>query len=106
MPDPAVSVRNLNKIYGVVVAVNSVSFDVQPGEIFALLGPNGAGKTTTLECIIGLRRPDSGTIQVLGVDAIHDANQVKSRIGCQLQATALQDKITPRQALRLFASFY
>ncbi|HEY7119401.1 MAG TPA: ABC transporter ATP-binding protein [Tepidisphaeraceae bacterium] len=87
-------------------AVRGISFDVARGEIFGLLGPNGAGKTSTLECIIGLRAPDTGSISVAGVDAIRHARQVKQRIGVALQATALPDKITPREALDLFASFY
>jgi len=101
-----VQVRNLRKCYGSVTAVEDVSFDIGAGEIFGLLGPNGAGKTSTLECIIGLRVPDGGSIQVCGMDALREPLNVKQRIGAQLQATALQDKITPREALHLFASFY
>jgi ABC-2 type transport system ATP-binding protein len=101
-----VQVRNLRKRYGGVTAVEDVSFDIGTGEIFGLLGPNGAGKTSTLECIIGLRVPDGGSIQVCGMDALREPLNVKQRIGAQLQATALQDKITPREALHLFASFY
>jgi ABC-2 type transport system ATP-binding protein len=101
-----VQVRNLRKCYGSMTAVEDVSFDIGGGEIFGLLGPNGAGKTSTLECIIGLRVPDGGSIQVCGMDAIRQPLNVKQRIGAQLQATALQDKITPREALHLFASFY
>ena len=101
-----VVVKDLVKSYGAVQAVCGVSFEVTPGEIFGLLGPNGAGKTTTLECVIGLRRPDSGSIEVCGCDAMRQPDEVKSRIGAALQSTALQDKITPREALELFASFY
>jgi ABC-2 type transport system ATP-binding protein len=100
------SVRNLVKSYGPVRAVRGVSFDVGAGEIFGLLGPNGAGKTSTIECVIGLRRPDEGDIAVCGLDAVRDARRVKQRVGVALQATALPDKLTPREALRLFASFY
>jgi ABC-2 type transport system ATP-binding protein len=99
-------VRDLVKRYGAVEAAAGVSFEVGAGEVFGLLGKNGAGKTTTLECILGLRRPDSGTILVGGIDAVAHPDQVKLLIGAQLQATALQDKITPREALRFFASFY
>ena len=99
-------VDNLRKSYGPVEAVRGASFDVPDGQIFGLLGPNGAGKTTTLECVIGLRLPDSGSIHVCGIDALAEPDQVKRRLGAQLQATALQDKITPREALKLFASFY
>jgi ABC-2 type transport system ATP-binding protein len=102
----ALSVRDLCKSYGPVAAVSGVSLDVAGGEIFGLLGPNGAGKTTTLECILGLRLPDSGAITIDGIDAIAHPEKVKQLIGAQLQATALQDKITPREALEFFGAFY
>jgi ABC-2 type transport system ATP-binding protein len=105
MPD-ALSVRDLRKSYGPVAAVSGVSLDVATGEIFGLLGPNGAGKTTTLECILGLRLPDGGAIRIDGIDAIAHPEKVKQLIGAQLQATALQDKITPREALKFFGAFY
>jgi ABC-2 type transport system ATP-binding protein len=101
-----VSVRDLTKRYGDLVALRGVSFDVAAGEIFGLLGPNGAGKTTAIECILGLRRPDGGSITIAGIDALAHPEQVKSTLGAALQGTALQDKITPREALTLFASFY
>jgi ABC-2 type transport system ATP-binding protein len=99
-------VRDLTKSYGNTQAVRSVSLDVSGGEIFGLLGPNGAGKTTTLECILGLRQPDGGTIHIAGIDAVAHPQRVKQLIGAQLQATALQDKITPREALKFFGAFY
>jgi ABC-2 type transport system ATP-binding protein len=101
-----VHLRDLHKRYGGVHAVRGVSFAVERGEIFGLLGPNGAGKTTTVECLIGLRTPDSGEIDVCGVDARRDPAEVKQRIGVALQSTSLQDQITPAEALRLFGSFY
>jgi ABC-2 type transport system ATP-binding protein len=101
-----VVVRNLLKRYGQLEAVRDVSFDINAGEIFGLLGPNGAGKTSTLECVIGLRRPDQGSVEICGVDALSDPRQARQTIGAQLQSTALQDKITPREALRLFGSFH
>ena len=103
---PQIVVKNLMKRYAGVEAVRGVSFDVEAGEIFGLLGPNGAGKTTTLECVIGLRLPDTGSIEVCGVDAVAEPRRVKQMIGAQLQSTALQDKVTPRKALRLFTSFF
>jgi len=103
---PKVIVRDLKKSYGRVEAARGVSFDVEEGEILGLLGPNGAGKTTTIECIIGLREPDAGAIEVCGIDARRKRREVKQKIGAALQTTALQDKITPREALRLFGSFY
>jgi len=101
-----VIVRDLHKQYGDVQAAQGVSFEIQDGEIFGLLGPNGSGKTTTLECVIGLRQPDRGDIEVCGMDARRTPQAVKQKIGAVLQTIALQDKITPREALTLFASFY
>jgi ABC-2 type transport system ATP-binding protein len=101
-----VVVRGLRKRYGGVAAVDGVSFDVSAGEIFGLIGPNGAGKTTTVECLVGLRVPDEGSIELCGIDARARPREVKRRIGASLQTTALQDTITPREALQLFASFY
>lgn len=99
-------VDNLRKSYGAVAAVKGISFAIEAKEIFALLGPNGAGKTTTIECIIGLRQSDGGSVEICGLDAAKNPRQVKQRIGVQLQATNLQDRITPLEALNLFASFY
>jgi ABC-2 type transport system ATP-binding protein len=101
-----VVVSDLHKRYGRVEAARGVSFEIQDGEIFGMLGPNGAGKTTTLECVIGLREPDEGRIEVCGIDARRRPFEVKQKIGAALQTTALQDKITPREALALFGSFY
>ena len=98
--------RDLWKSYGNVAAVRGVSFEIGAGEIFGLLGSNGAGKTTTLECLIGLREPDRGELEVGGLDARTQPREVKQRIGVALQSTALQDQITPREALGLFGSFY
>src|SRR6516165_231371 len=104
--EAAISVAGLRKRYGAIEAVRGISFEIAPGQIFGLLGPNGAGKTTTLECILGLRQPDEGFVRICGVDLRTHAIQAKRLLGAQLQAAALQDKITPRQALDLFGSFY
>jgi len=101
-----VAVRELRKRYGAFDALRGVSFEVAAGTIFGLLGPNGAGKTTAIECLLGLRQPDSGDIELCGIDARRHPRAVKARIGAALQTTALQDKLTPREALELFASFY
>jgi ABC-2 type transport system ATP-binding protein len=101
-----VSVHDLRKRYRSIEAVAGVSFEIQEGEIFGLLGPNGAGKTTTLECTIGMREPDAGAIRICGIDARREPGAIKEKVGAALQTTALQDKITPREALRLFGSFY
>ena len=101
-----VSVANIRKAYGSTVAVDGVSFDVEAGEIFGLIGPNGAGKTTTMECVEGLRRPDRGSIVVLGLDPVRDVYALQDRIGVQLQAAQLQKRITVQEAVDLWASLY
>ncbi len=101
-----VSVENLKVRYGDTVAVDDVSLEINRGEIFGILGPNGAGKTTTVECIGGLRKPDAGTIDVLGLDVHRHTNELRERVGVQLQTSELPDKIYVREALELFASFY
>ncbi len=101
-----IEVDNLHKRYGERVAADSVSFAVETGEIFAILGPNGAGKTTTVESIAGLRRPDSGSISVLGLHPRRDRAQLRRRVGVQLQESALPPKLRVGEALGLYASFY
>ena len=101
-----IEVSNLTKRYGDRAAVDGVSFSVEEGEIFGILGPNGAGKTTTVESIAGLRTPDSGTIRVLGLDPHRDRKRLRSLVGVQLQESELPDRMTVREALELFASFY
>jgi ABC-2 type transport system ATP-binding protein len=104
--DTIVRVDGLHKAYGATVAVEDVSFEVREGEIFGLLGPNGAGKTTTIECLEGLRKPDRGTIRVLGLDPQHDSQALKERVGMQLQQSNLPDRMRVWEALDLYASFY
>lgn len=107
VPDAAViRVRDLAKRYGRTAAVDGVSFDVAPGEIFGLIGPNGAGKTTTMECVEGLRAPDRGTVSVLGLDPRRDIRVLQQRIGVQLQDAQLQKRVTVREAVGLWASLY
>ena len=81
----AVQVASLRKLYGNVVAVDDVSFNVERGSVFCIIGPNGAGKTTAIECLEGLRRPDSGSVLVAGLDPIADRAQLVREIGVQLQ---------------------
>ncbi len=101
-----IEVSNLRKRYGDKVAVDDVSFTVTQGEIFGILGPNGAGKTTTVECLSGLRAPDSGTVRVLGFEPRRDRTRIREQVGVQLQESQLADKIKVREALDLYASFY
>ena len=100
-----IEVEHLRKSYRATVAVEDISLEVAEGEIFGLIGPNGAGKTTTVECVEGLRRPDDGRIRVLGLDPRSQAQEVRRRLGCQLQEAALPDRIKVWEALDLFASF-
>jgi len=103
---PVIEVRNLRKQYADQVAVADVSLSVDEGEIFGLVGPNGAGKTTTVECIEGLRGPDSGSVRVLGLDPRRDRAAVRQKLGIQLQESQLPDRIKVWEALDLYSSFY
>jgi ABC-2 type transport system ATP-binding protein len=103
---PVIEVTNLHKRYRAQVAVHDVSFTVEEGEIFGILGPNGAGKTTTVESIVGLRKPDGGRITVLGFDPRRDRDELRQRVGVQLQESQLPEKMTVREALELYSSFY
>ncbi len=104
--EPVIEVVGLTKRYGTVTAVEDVSFTIGRGEIFGIVGPNGAGKTTTVECMTGLRRPDGGTVRVLGLDPVRAGRALRERVGIQLQQAALPDRLRVREALRLYASFY
>src|SRR5665213_807798 len=103
---PVIQVSGVRKTYGSTVAVEEASFEVKDGEIFGLIGPNGAGKTTTMECIEGLRKPDRGTIAVLGLDPFSQVYKLQERIGVQLQQAQLQKRIKVWEAVDLWASLY
>jgi ABC-2 type transport system ATP-binding protein len=102
----AVEIVHLRKAYGDVVAVDDVSFSVAEGEIFGILGPNGAGKTTTVECVLGLRSPDAGSIRVTGLDPGQDREDLHVIVGAQLQESALPPKLRVGEILDLYRSFY
>jgi ABC-2 type transport system ATP-binding protein len=104
--EAVIRVTSLRKTYGELVAVDNVSFEVQPGEVFGLLGPNGAGKTTTVEVLEGLRKPDSGEVSVLGIDVIGHPDDLRPRIGVSLQTAALYPKLNVVEVLELFRGFY
>ena len=101
-----IEVSGLTKRYGGKTVVDNISFSVRESEIFGVLGPNGAGKTTTLEMIEALRPIDDGTVTVDGFDVKRDADKIKHIIGIQLQSSAFFEKITLREQLVMFASFY
>ena len=95
----AVQVSSLRKVYGNVVAVDDVSFEVEHGSVFCIIGPNGAGKTTAIECLEGLRRPDGGSVLVAGLDPISDHTRFVHKIG-------VPPRMQAREALELFAALY
>ncbi|HTK09896.1 MAG TPA: ABC transporter ATP-binding protein [Ktedonobacteraceae bacterium] len=102
----AIVVEHFSKSYGSNRVVDDLSFSVQRGEIFALLGPNGAGKTTTVETLEGYRKPDQGTVRVLGYDPIRDAQDLKPQLGVMLQQDGLYPALTTREVLKLFAGYF
>ena len=104
--EPVIRVTDLKKHYGDVRAVDGVSFEVARGEVFGMLGPNGAGKTTTIEVLEGLREPDSGNVDVLGLDVCKHPESIKQRIGVQLQSVSLYPRLTVAELLDLFGSFF
>lgn len=106
MSELALRVRGLKKQYPNVLAVAGVDLEVKRGEVFGLLGPNGAGKTTTLEMLEGLTDPDSGEMEILGLNWKQNGAEIRARIGVQLQSTSLFNKITPREALTLYGGYY
>jgi ABC-2 type transport system ATP-binding protein len=103
---PVIEVHHLSKRYRERLAVDDLSFSVERGEIFGILGPNGAGKTTTVEIIGGLRSADDGDVSVLGLDPRRDGDQVRLRVGAQLQESQLPEKLKVWEALDLYRSFY
>ena len=103
---PAITAQGLRKRYGDTLAVDEVTLDIEEGEIYGILGRNGAGKTTSVEIIAGLRRPDEGTVTVLGLDPWRDRARLRTVLGVQLQTTALHGALTVREMVRLYRSFY
>ena len=103
----ALRCTSLIKHFADVKAVNGLDLEIRGGECFGLLGPNGAGKTTTVEILEGLTTPDSGTIELLGLQWRTQQDQaMRERIGVALQETQLPDKATVEETIRLFRSFY
>ncbi len=106
MPQPIIQVKNLIKQYGDFTTVKNISFEVKEGEVFGLLGPNGAGKTTTLEMIETLKKPTSGSILMDGFDVQKEPEEVKKRIGIQLQSSGFYPELTLIDLLEMFALTY
>jgi ABC-2 type transport system ATP-binding protein len=106
MAEPAVLVSELRKRYGKVAAVDGISFEAHPGEVFGLLGPNGAGKTTTLECLEGIRFPDGGSLRVMGMDPTRDGRRLCDVLGVQLQTSGLPGDMLVEEAMRFFCAYH
>ena len=104
--EPAVETRRLVKRFGAFAAVDDVSFDVAPGEVFGLLGSNGAGKSTAIRILCGLLRPTAGEARVLGVDVAREPEEVRRRIGYMTQRFSLYEDLTARQNLRFYGGVY
>jgi ABC-2 type transport system ATP-binding protein len=103
---PAIEVHDLRKRYGSFEAVRGIDIEVRRGEVFGLLGPNGAGKTTTVEILEGYRERSEGEVFVLGHDPELREIELRRRIGIVLQSSGIYSHVTPREALRHWASFY
>lgn len=101
-----IKVNNLTKKFDKLIAVDDISFSVEKGTIFGLLGPNGAGKTTTIECIIGLKKPEEGQIEILDMDVLKVGKTLYDYIGVQLQETSYQEKIKVWELCDLFGTMY
>lgn len=104
MSSSLIEVSNLTKQFGSVQALNRLTFEVTPGEIYGLLGPNGAGKTTTIKVLIGLVEPNSGVVKVKGFDPIKNPIEVKSRIGYVAEKPILYESLSSRDFLEFVAS--
>jgi ABC-2 type transport system ATP-binding protein len=102
----AIVAERLTKRYGELVALDGISFEVPPGQLVAVLGPNGAGKTTTMELLEGFQAPTAGTVRVLGADPRRAGRAWRARIGLVLQSTSLDDQLTVRELLDIFARLY
>jgi ABC-2 type transport system ATP-binding protein len=106
MTQAAITVQDFRKQYGATVAADGISFEAHPGEIFGLLGPNGAGKTTTLECLEGIRRPDGGRLEILGIDPARQPARLRDLVGVQLQTGGLPGEMQVGEAMRFFCAYH
>jgi ABC-2 type transport system ATP-binding protein len=103
---PVIEVVQLTKRYGELLAVSDLSFSVPAGTIFALTGPNGSGKTTTVECMEGLRDPDSGHVRVLGLNPFTERRRLFQKLGVQLQENSMHTRLKLEEALWMWSAFY
>lgn len=105
MSEPMVYIKGLLKRYGAFTAVDGIDLEVGRGEVFGILGPNGAGKTTTLECLEGLRKANGGLLRVAGCDSQREERKLRSRLGVQLQSSALPESIKVTEAIGLICAW-
>lgn len=101
-----IKVENLSKAYGKIEAVKKVNISVNRGEVFGLIGANGAGKSTTIECILGTKKPDSGTVSIMGLNPIRHRKKLFEKVGVQFQESKYQDKITVEELCEVTHSLY
>jgi len=106
VPEPVVRVDGITRRFGSILAVDDLSFQIPPGEIFGILGPNGSGKTTTIRILCGLLQPTSGSASIAGTDVVRHPDAVKSRIGYMSQAFGLYRDLTVEENLRFYAGVY
>jgi ABC-2 type transport system ATP-binding protein len=104
--DEVIQVDNLSKTYNGLIAVNRLNISVKSGTVFGLLGANGAGKSTTIECILGTKKIDSGTVSVLGLDSKKDRKKLFEQVGVQFQESNFQENIKVRELCEVTASLY
>lgn len=102
----AISVEDLKKNYGTIKAVDGLSFHVNKGEVYSLLGPNGAGKTTTVEIVEGIRKPDSGSVKVLGRDPWNSQLDIRQTVGIMPQDFQFVERITPEEAIKFYCTLF
>ena len=106
MTDTAISVQNLTRRFGDFTAVDNISFDVAPGEVFGFLGANGAGKTTAIKMLIGLLAPTAGDARVAGLDVVTETEEVRRRIGYMSQRFSLYEDLTVLENIALYGGIY
>jgi ABC-2 type transport system ATP-binding protein len=104
--EATIEVRNLSKAYGHIQAVKNINFTICPGEVFGLLGANGAGKSTTIECILGTKKPDGGTISIFGMNPQSERKELFEKVGVQFQEGSYQDKIRVAELCQVTAALY
>ncbi|WBW97197.1 ABC transporter ATP-binding protein [Oceanirhabdus sp. W0125-5] len=106
MDNITLKVKNLTKSYGDLMAVNNINFEIKKGEFFGLLGANGAGKSTTIECILGTKTPDSGSVEVLGLNPQKNRKQLFEKVGVQFQKSSYQEKLKVKEICEVTAALY